>query len=213
MDNERWLPVVGFEGFYEVSDHGSVRSVTRIVKFSRGATRVAPSRVLSAATDSVGYQRVSLRRDGHGQTKKVHRLVLEAFTGGCPDGHMACHNNGDPGDNRLVNLRWDSATENMFDRVRHGRDHNVVKTHCPHGHPYSGYNLIERNGKRHCRTCGNKASREFHSKNKPDITKRTHGKPSTYTSAGCRCDECRSAFREWRLKRKAALKNRNGVLE
>jgi hypothetical protein len=51
---------------------------------------------------------------------KVHRLVLEAFVGVCPRGYVGCHSDGDPENNRLSNLRWDSQKNNVADQVRHG---------------------------------------------------------------------------------------------
>jgi hypothetical protein len=69
-----------------------------------------------------GYHYVSLRNGGGSRrTYAVHRLVLEAFIGPCPIGCQAAHDNGDPDDNRLDNLRWSSAKENIADRTRHGR--------------------------------------------------------------------------------------------
>ena len=71
-----------------------------------------------------------IRKDGHASVNlfskygqkayRVHRLVLEAFVGPCPEGMEACHNNGDPADNRLENLRWDTRQENQKDAVKHG---------------------------------------------------------------------------------------------
>lgn len=69
---------------------------------------------------SSGYLRVDLYRGGRHHWKLIHRLVLEAFIGPCPDGMEACHNNGDRTDNRLENLRWDTRSANQKDAVRHG---------------------------------------------------------------------------------------------
>lgn len=67
---------------------------------------------------SWGYPRVVL---SPGQKSKlVHRLVLEAFVGPCPDGLQACHGDGDKCNNRLSNLRWDTPKANMDDMKRHG---------------------------------------------------------------------------------------------
>ncbi len=52
--------------------------------------------------------------------RAVHRLVLEAFVGPCPPGMEGCHNNGDPWDNQLSNLRWDTHKNNMADAMSHG---------------------------------------------------------------------------------------------
>ena len=56
------------------------------------------------------------RRSNH----MVHRLILEAFVGPCPEGMEACHNDGDPENNRPENLRWDTRAENCRDKIRHG---------------------------------------------------------------------------------------------
>lgn len=50
----------------------------------------------------------------------IHRLVLEVFVGPCPEGMVACHNDGNPRNNALSNLRWDTREANMRDRDRHG---------------------------------------------------------------------------------------------
>ena len=64
---------------------------------------------------SMGYNRLRLYKNGKGYNKLVHRLVLEAFEGKCPDGMEACHNNGNKIDNRLENLRWDTRSNNIKD--------------------------------------------------------------------------------------------------
>lgn len=64
--------------------------------------------------------RVCLFKGGVGHKKLVHRLVLEAFVGPCPEGAEGCHNNGNNMDNRLDNLRWDTHSNNVFDAVKHG---------------------------------------------------------------------------------------------
>jgi hypothetical protein len=192
---EKWKPVVGHEGQYEVSDHGRVRSVGRIVCGKRGSQRFVQGLVLSHGVDQ-GYHKVALA----GASRKVHRLVLEAFIGPAGLGEVGCHNNGNPSDNRLSNLRWDSRSANNRDRVLHGTDHNAAKIACPQGHPYEGENLIAREGKRICRHCSRAASRRYTRNNKPDLARRTHGLVGTY-SAGCRCEPCRVAGSEWNRAR------------
>jgi len=116
---EVWRPVVGWEGFYEVSDHGRIRSIPRVVP--RAGTRIVslaadpqpvtldrltPGRLLSQRRKRHGFMAVELSRDGKHWTTGVHRLVLEAFVGPCPAGHMAVHRNGDKTSNHLSNLYW-----------------------------------------------------------------------------------------------------------
>jgi hypothetical protein len=58
----------------------------------------------------------------HREHSSVARLVLEAFVGLCPEGMEACHNDGNPTNNRVPNLRWDTRTNNQRDRIKHGTD-------------------------------------------------------------------------------------------
>lgn len=156
---EEWRPVVGYEGYYEVSDHGNVRSLDRVVP-KGGHTQTVNGRALSPSTKPSGHMRVSIiGADREHRTRMVHQLVLDAFVGTCPDGMEGCHNNGDPSDNRLKNLRWDTRSANRRDRVAHGVDQNSKKTHCKWGHEYTPENTFMRrtggqlNGRRDCRAC------------------------------------------------------------
>lgn len=103
---ETWAEIPGHEG-REVSSLGRVRAL------KNGAVRMQSPTVKS---DS-GYVCVSL---GRNRLRYVHRLVLEAFIGPCPDGMQACHGNGIRSDNRLENLRWDTSQANHDDKADHG---------------------------------------------------------------------------------------------
>ena len=119
MSKEEWLPVPGWEGLYEVSNHGRVRSVARIIQRST-APQAIRERILEAPIGDHGYPRVNLSRDGRPIQHTVHRLVLEAFAGPCPPRMEALHWNGVKTDCRLSNLRWGTSAENTADMVRHG---------------------------------------------------------------------------------------------
>lgn len=114
---ERWKPITGFEGLYEVSDVGRVRSVT-----FRNRHVVKPTmRILRQSALPKGYKRVCLSKDNRKTTVSVHRVVLETFGGECPDGMEAAHGNGMPWDNRLSNLRWATKHDNnVLDKKEHG---------------------------------------------------------------------------------------------
>lgn len=104
---EKWLPVVGFEGRYEVSDDGRVRNLRR--------GRLVKHRI------SRGYVVYGLmKEDGRRYSTGVHRLVLTAFVGPCPDGFEGAHEDGNRMNNRLSNLRWSTRMDNIADRSRHG---------------------------------------------------------------------------------------------
>lgn len=66
------------------------------------------------------YPFVVLSKNGERHRKRVHRLVLETFTGPCPKGMECRHLNGDKTDNRLCNLAWGTRKENMHDAIKHG---------------------------------------------------------------------------------------------
>lgn len=152
---EEWRAIPGFEGRYEISDQGRVRSLDRIVRrfqYGKWADQPVRGRLLKQSRAKSGHMVLMLgRRSG---IVLVHRLVLEAFSGPPPPGCECCHNNGDSTDNRIKNLRWDTRSGNNFDRVRHGTDHNAVKTHCKRGHEFTPENTAPNHGGgRRCRAC------------------------------------------------------------
>lgn len=114
---ERWKPVVGYEGRYEVSDHGNVRSLDR---FDSIGNRQIKGRTLKPIAGTHGYLAVSLHNGGR-RVGFIHRLVLEAFVGPCPHGMEARHfPNRDRTDNRLANLKWGTSADNEADKLMHG---------------------------------------------------------------------------------------------
>lgn len=110
LPGERWLPVVGWEGLYDVSDLGRVRSESRLGH---------PGRTLKPFTSGqYGYLAVKLCRDGGGVTAYVHQLVAQAFVGPCPPGQQVRHGPGRYLDNRLANLCYGTPAEDAEDKVR-----------------------------------------------------------------------------------------------
>jgi hypothetical protein len=116
--SETWKPIVGYEGLYEVSDLGRVRGVDRID--ASGYRR--KGKILRGGTTPKGYRIVALFRDSIRKDVSVHDLVLTAFTGPRPPGLVAAHGNGVHADNRAVNLRWTTQSDNLNDRYLHGTD-------------------------------------------------------------------------------------------
>lgn len=146
---ERWAPVVGWEGLYEVSTHGRVRSLARP---GHPHGRYLTPHLAKRG----GYLSVGLTRSPKRITAKVHRLVAQAFLGPCPDGLMVRHLDGNPQNPRVENLAYGTASENQLDTVRHGTNFNKNKTHCPNGHEYTPENIrytAARPGSRYCNTC------------------------------------------------------------
>jgi hypothetical protein len=152
---EQWLPIFGYEGLYEVSDLGRLRSLGRDIVRRNGTPQHIPPRVLRPGVHLDGYHRYILYgATGKKQNVSAHRVVLETFIGLSPCGMVACHTNGDPSDNRLSNLRWDTYSANNEDAVRHGTNANTKKTHCPRGHELRGPNIYSSGpGRRSCLAC------------------------------------------------------------
>lgn len=117
--SEQWRAIPGFEGAYEVSDQGRVRSLDRYVEMRSGDKSYPvwrSGRVLRPGFASNGYPTVSLC----GQTHCVHELVLVAFVGPRPPGQLCRHLDGDRANSKLWNLCWGTPIENADDAARHG---------------------------------------------------------------------------------------------
>lgn len=110
---EEWRPVVGFEGFYEVSNLGRVKRIK--------ACNASPTeRILKLDDDRSGYLTAALYRDGVKTRVKAHILIARAFVGGYRPGLQVNHLNGVKRDNRSENLEWVTGSENQRHAVRIG---------------------------------------------------------------------------------------------
>ena len=110
---ERWLPIPGYEGFYEVSDRGQVRSLAR-----RGR-KTARIMALYVGKGNRAYPSLMLRRDGGKKTWAVHRLMAMAFLGPS-DAPVVRHLDGCSTNNVIANLAWGTYQDNSNDARRHG---------------------------------------------------------------------------------------------
>lgn len=118
---EQWKDIPGYEGRYQVSDFGQVRSVdrrVRLVAHGVETTRLARGRILKPGPSASGHLSVVL---GKGNTRSVHSLVALAFIGPRPVGADVAHRDGDPTNNAVGNLRYATRSENNRDKVLHGR--------------------------------------------------------------------------------------------
>ncbi|PTH36721.1 NUMOD4 motif-containing HNH endonuclease [Staphylococcus agnetis] len=117
---EIWKDVVGYEGLYEVSNQGRIRSKERYVKVKDSNFRYLKSKVLKERITKLGYNRVALYKNSKPANKFVHRLVMEAFDRKSPQ--PVNHKNGNKTDNHLDNLEYCTHQENS----RHAVDIGLI---------------------------------------------------------------------------------------
>ncbi len=111
---EKWKYVRGYEGIYEVSTLGNVRTcVGKVTHSVRHGKRVWAVRVLKQKTDKNGYKRVTLYKDKTPKTWLVHRLVTHAFHKKPEGMDLVNHINGIPSDNTVGNLEWCTPKMNI----------------------------------------------------------------------------------------------------
>jgi hypothetical protein len=114
-ETEIWKSIEGYEGKYEISNYGRVKSLDIY-------HRIHSQKIMKSWINSnKKYLYITLKKDNKNKTFAVHRLVLEAFVSKKPPGKQCAHYDGDPQNNHLSNLRWATAKENIEDRKRHGR--------------------------------------------------------------------------------------------
>lgn len=113
QEKEIWKDVVDYEGVYQVSSLGVIRSVDRIYSAACGKVVNKKGRTIKSHPEHRGYMQITLCLNGTRKTMKVHRIVLEAFTDVSSRKETVNHKNGIKSDNRLVNLEWNTLSENV----------------------------------------------------------------------------------------------------
>lgn len=118
MTEEVWSPVIGFEGAYEVSSMGRIRTIERMVKTCHGSDRIGVSKLLKPFKDKDGYLNIRLSFNGRKKTFKMHRLVAMIFIPNPDEKPQVNHINFRKEDNSVSNLGWCTAKENNAHRCR-----------------------------------------------------------------------------------------------
>ena len=163
----KWKAVVGYEGVYSVSDFGDVRRDVR-------SSGTYAGRILAQYTDPRGAKTVRLSRPGEkSRNYFVHRLVAEAFLGPPPpQKEYVLHEDDNPSNNELGNLKWGDQFDNMADMKRNKGHYYSNREECPKGHPLTGDNVKPRGGGesgRRCVQCTRERQREWQRKQKQSI--------------------------------------------
>lgn len=117
--DERWLPVVGYEGLYEISDAGSVRALERKGLYAgrwRPTHMTFPARMMRICETRAGYKYIALKHpNGKSVKYLLHRLVMRAFVGDPPDEKAQVnHIDGNKANNSVANLEYCTAKENLL---------------------------------------------------------------------------------------------------
>jgi len=178
---ERWLPVPTWEGYYEVSDHGFVRSLPRFVNGRGGSRRLVPGRILKPSySNSGGYPMVNLTLGERTEGRYVHDLVLRAHVREPSEGEETRHLDRDASNAALwaadgtQRLIWGTSSENKFDEVRHGTHYEGSRTHCDNGHELADDNVwieYHEDGTfkaRRCKACNRDRATKQRAKRKTD---------------------------------------------
>lgn len=181
---EYWKEIPGYEGLYEVSSYGRVRSVDRYVKNGHSSYRLQKGRVLSPGKDKKGYLNVQLRNKNF----KVHRLVAQAFIENSDNLPMVNHKDEDKTNNNVTNLEWCDA---KYNNNYGSRKDKVRDTKIKNGY-WTGLSKTKEYMKEYMK--------EYRKKNKEKIREKNREYMREYYDENK--DKIREYMREYRKKRK-----------
>lgn len=135
LPGEQWRGVYRWEALYAVSNLGRVKSLAALFyrkhphrsrKDGVGYQQFK-ERLMIPGTTRSGHRHIILTHYGKQEFHMLHGLVLETFEGPRPEGMHGCHNDGNPRNNARTNLRWDTPSENQFDRYWHEKNPGQVR--------------------------------------------------------------------------------------
>ena len=139
----QWMSIPGFDGHYEASDAGLIRSLDRTImtvsRTRKPYSQLRPGRVLKPGKIGTS-EHLHVVLEGR-IDRTVHSLILETFVGPCPPGLEALHHDDDPSNNKLSNLSWGTRSENSYDAIRNDKHFHAGLTHCKRGHELTPENL------------------------------------------------------------------------
>lgn len=119
VEKEIWKDIPKWEGFYQASTHGRIKSCKRTVFHQYTGHMTIKEKILKPGLDKNGYPLIVLHKNNKPKTCKVHKLILLTFEGPCPEGMECCHNDGVRTNNYYSNLRYDTHKNNQADMRKH----------------------------------------------------------------------------------------------
>lgn len=124
--HEEWRDIKGYEGHYQVSNLGKVKSLDKYVAHSRNKnyrTSFRKGKIISCNDNGRGYLQVHLYKDGkkNRKVKYIHRVVAEAFLENPNAYRFVNHKDLDKSNNSVCNLEWCSHLQNVHHAIRNGR--------------------------------------------------------------------------------------------
>lgn len=112
-----WKPAFGFEKTHLISNDGIVK-------------KIKTGKILKQQFNNNGYRVLSFRDKTRSKTMAVHRVVLQSFVGICPENHQASHLDGNRTNNRVDNLKWETAAQNNQRKILHGTQRRGENSGC-----------------------------------------------------------------------------------
>lgn len=133
----RWRDVEGYEGIYQVSSEGDIKSLERYSLKDGRPYQFLREKILKPWRDTRGYVQVYLCKNGKSKPVGVHRIVAKAFLNNPENKKTVNHKNGDLQDNRVSNLEWATQKENN----RHAWETGLMNSRKGETHPNAKLNV------------------------------------------------------------------------
>lgn len=110
---EIWKDIVGYEGLYQVSNTGNIKSLSRLIPSGNGGYRISSDKLIRTTIDKYGYEKTCIGNWKNRKNIFVHRIVCNAFIPNPENKQQVNHKNGIKTDNRVENLEWATLSENQ----------------------------------------------------------------------------------------------------